>query len=223
MDTLVEFRDITYINEAGQTVFDRAGFSLFPGERVLVAAPVAAGKSVLLKLLAGFMEPGGGSVRLFGKDISKLDAAGLNAVKKRMGFVFQDAVLVSNLKVMENVALPLLYHTNLSCEASMERAAGLLEAAGFRGDLWGLPDLLPVHARKEVAVARALSLEPELLVFENITAGLTEPEKERISSLILRYLAGKSGRALLLTSTGEAVSAFFRPSRVLRIEGGRFI
>lgn len=223
MSAFVELEEVTFAGETGRLIFDRAGFNLFPGEKVLVAGPVASGKSVLVKLIAGLLKPAGGVVRLFGKDISRLDSSALNKLRSRVGFVFQPAVLVSNLKVIENVALPLLYHSDFTYEASLERAKKLLDMAGFHGDLWGLPDPLPLHERKTIAVARALSLEPDLLVCESLGAGLTEAGKEHLASVIVRFQGADAERALLFTSATEADSALFSPGRVLGIEGAKIV
>ncbi|MFQ5735268.1 MAG: ATP-binding cassette domain-containing protein [Thermodesulfobacteriota bacterium] len=223
MEPLVELTDVTYTNDAGRLIFDRAHLSLAPGEILLVTAPVGSGKGVLLKLISGLLAPEGGAVRLFGEGVAGISPSAFNGLKKRMGFVFQDTVLVSNLKVIENVALPMLYHTNTPPEECLELASELLGATGFKGDLWGLPDLLGFHDRKRVAVARALSMDPEVLVCESIGAGLTAFEKEVLASLILGFHACGPSRGLLFTSTSAADAPVFKACRVVRIEGGVFV
>ncbi|MBI5492205.1 MAG: ATP-binding cassette domain-containing protein [Deltaproteobacteria bacterium] len=222
MGPLIEIKDLTSSSDDGRKIFEGASLALSGGEKVLVTAPVSAGKSLLLKLIAGLVRPEGGVVRVFGEDIANLSGDGLKSIRKRMGFVFQDTTLISNLKVIENVALPMQYHTEISYASSMERARLLLEEAGFTGDLWALPGPLPLFAKKEVAAARALSLEPEIILCENITDGLTEFEKERVASFILGYHAS-GGKLLILTSNTGDEETFFRPGRMVRIEGRRLV
>ncbi len=222
-DPLIEIKEITCSSGDGRKVFEKASLKLFGGEKVLVTAPVASGKSLLLKLIAGLVKPEEGEVRVFGGDITRLSDSELKAIRKRMGFVFQDTTLISNLKVIENVALPVMYHTDMTFDASMERSRLLLEDAGFTGDLWALPGPLPLFAKKEVAAARAVSLGPEILLCENIAEGLTVSEMEKIASFILKYHGHYGGRLLILTSSTAAEAPFFRPDRRITIEGRRFV
>ena len=179
---LIELRGITCVSGDGGVVFEDAHLSLYAGERALIAGPPASGKGLLLKLISGLERPLRGEVFLFGKDIHGLKERELNGLRKRMGFVLNDNILISNLKVIENAALPLIYHSGLTYRESMERALELLELAGYRGDPWALPGPLPLYSRKEVCVARALSMEPDIVICESFTEGLTGDEKERLST-----------------------------------------
>lgn len=222
MGTLVDIKSVSCYNEAGRPLFEDANLSFSGGERVLIIAPVASGKSVLIRMLAGLSMPDKGTVSVFGEDIVSLTKDGLNKLRQRMGFVFHDSVLISNLKVIENVALPLIYHrAALSYEDAMQEAAMLLERTGFRGDLWGLPGVLPLYAKKEIALARALVLRPEIIVCENLWEGLTDTEKTGLSSLLLQYHESNPGGLLVFTALSDADAPHVRPHRVIRIEGSR--
>lgn len=219
---LIELRGITLRTDDGAFIFNGANLSLYPGERVLVTAPVASGKGVLIRLISGLVRPDEGSVILFGTDISDLKSERLAAIRKRLGLVFQDSILISNLKAVENVALPLLYHTDLPYDDAMARAMELLGLAGYRGDSWALPGPLPQHAKKEVAIARALALEPQALICESLSEGLTIEEQERLAGLLLKYQEQRPESLLVFTSTGTAEASLYRPDRVIRIEGRDF-
>lgn len=219
---LIEIKDVASTSGDGRKIFEGASLALFGGEKVLVTAPVSAGKSLLLKLIAGLVRPESGEVRVFGEDITRAGEERLRSIRRRMGFVFQDTTLISNLKVIENVALPMQYHTDVSYAASMERARALLEEAGYSGDLWALPGPLSLFAKKEVAAARALSLDPDIILCENVTEGLTEFEKERVASFILGYHAS-GGKLLILTSNTGDEARFFSPGRTVRIEERRLV
>ncbi len=221
--SLVELINVSSFMESGPAIFDGANLRLMAGERVLITAPVASGKSLFLKLLAGLSRPEKGVVFLFGRDMAELDADGLNQARSRMGFVFQENILISNLKVVENVALPILYHGSVSYEEAMKRSFELLEMTGFRGDAWSLPGPLPLYAKKEVALARALALDPDIIVCENIWDFLKEDEKTHISGLLNGYHSRRSNALMIFTANNENDAAYSRPDRVIRIESGSFI
>lgn len=221
--SLVELINVSSFMESGSAIFEGANLRLKAGERVLITAPVASGKSLFLKLLAGLSRPEKGVVFLFGRDISELDADGLNHARSRMGFVFQENILISNLKVVENVALPMLYHGSMSYEDAMERSFELLDMTGFRGDAWSLPGPLPHYAKKEVALARALALDPDIIVCENIWDFLKDEEKAHVSALLTGYQSRRSGALLIFTANNENDAPYSRPDRVIRIESGSFI
>ena len=174
MPAIIELKEVSVYNEDGRAVFEDANLNLSGGQCVLIAAPPASGKGALLKLLSGHALPDKGVVYLFGKDTGRLTKTGLNDARKRMGFILQDPILISNLKVIENVALPLLYHSELTADECYNEALKMLDLAGFAGGLWGLPGLLPAYARKSVAVAKALVMGPEVIVGENPAHGLNE-------------------------------------------------
>lgn len=222
MGTIVEIKSISCYTEAGRPLFEDASLSFSSGERVLVIAPVASGKSVLIRMLAGLIKPDKGTVEVFGEDISALARDELNKLRQRIGFVFHDSVLISNLKVIENVALPLMYHRSaISFEEAMQEAARLIEGTGFRGDLWGLPGMLPLYAKKEIALARALVLKPEIVVCENLWDGLTDTEKRSLSLLLIKYQEANPASLLVFTALNEAEASLVRPGRVVRIDGSR--
>lgn len=221
MAPLIEIRDVCCYGEDRRIVFDSANLVLNEGEKVLITAPLASGKSLLLRLIAGLSRPDKGAVLIHGIDITKLKLDELNDVRKKMGFVLHDNILISNLKVIENVALPLLYHSPLGYQEAMEKALELLDRAGFRADVWSLPGPLPLYVRKEAAIARALVLEPDIVVCENIWEGLTRSEKEHLSELLLGYHGASTKRLLVITAHGSANAAYIKPDRIIRIEGSR--
>lgn len=223
MPPVVEIEGITCSDGGGRLIFEDASLTLFAGEKVVVTAPLASGKGLLIRLVAGLARPDKGSVKVFGEDLSSLSKDRLNALRKRVGFVFHDNVLVSNLKVIENVSLPLLYHTDLPYEEVMERSLELLNLAGFTGDIWALPGPLPVYSRKEVSLAKALALDPEVLVCENLSYGLTGGELERLFNLVLNYHKGRKDSLLLMTALTDTETFLVKPERNIRIEGRRFV
>lgn len=220
---LVELKDLSLFSRDGRVVFERADARLSGGEKVIVTGPLGSGKGHFVRLLAGLVRPENGKLLLFGTETTGLDIEALNGLRKRMGFVLKESTLISNLKVLENVALPLLYHSDLSFEECMERALKLLGRTGYKGGLWDLPAHLPLHSRKEVAVARSLSLEPEVLVCENISTGLTEDERERMAGLLTDYQGGRADRLFVLLTNSESDIDLYEPDRVLTIVDGKLV
>lgn len=220
--SLIELKGITCASEEGEALFEDAHLSLHGGEKALITGPPASGKGLLIKLMAGLVRPVQGAVLLFGKDIAALKGSELDGLRKRIGFILADNILISNLKVVENAALPLIYHSGLAYRESMERAFKLLDLVGYRGDPWALPGPLPPYAKKEVCVARAISMEPDIVVCEDFSEGLAGPEKERLSAVIAGYHGASPGRLLVLTADDESEARLFKPDRVIRIEGRGF-
>lgn len=222
MAVLIELRGVSNFEKDGRAIFDNAELVLSGGERIIISAPLASGKSVLLRMLAGLSKPDEGAVYIFGRDIASAAPEELSGIRKRMGFVFQDSVLISNLKVIENVALPLLYHSDFSYEECLERALVLLDKTGFRGEAWGLPGPLPVYAKKEATIARALALEPEIIVCENLSSGLTNSEMEHLTGVLLEYHGKRPDRLLVMTTYIDSEIDLIKPDRVIRIVNGKF-
>lgn len=222
MDCLIEFKDVSLSAWEGRVIFDHAGLSLYAGERVLLTAPVASGKSDFVRLMAGLNRPDSGSLVVLGADLAGCGAIELTGVRRRMGFVFQENILISNLRVIENVALPLLYHLGGPYDKHMETAERLLLLTGFRGDPWAMPGPLPPYAKKEVAVARALALSPEIVVCENLTEGMTRNEKEFIAALLIDYQEAGPERLLVFTADDAGDAGLFKPTRKIEIRDCRF-
>ena len=143
------------------------------------------GKSTLLRLLAGLVKPDAGQIFLFGKDIAPLRERDLVPVRKRIGVVFQGAALFDSLTVFDNIAFPLRLHTRISEDEIRLRVAGLLERVGLPGIEERHPAELSGGMAKRVGIARALVLGPELVLFDEPTAGLDPGSARMICELIV--------------------------------------
>lgn len=224
MAVLVELKKVSGTSEDGMLAVEDATASFSSGQRVVITSANANAANCLLEIIAGIVPPTSGSSHLFGKDVSKLDLDILAELRTRVGFLFHDSVLVSNLKVIENVALPIIYHSELSYEDGMARAQKLLDLAGYRGEVWALPGPLPLHVRKKVCVARALALAPQVVICENIAAGLPHDEAMHLTELLVEYqLRRASDRLLIMTVDNAADAVLIKPDRHLRIEGSQLV
>ena len=219
-DPVVEIHGLHHHGPDGQRLFAEAELALFPGERVAIRGPEAGTIHALLLLLTGLASPAQGEIRLFGEALGRLGRRDVYALRRRIGVVFSRNPLVSNLRAVENVALPLMYHEQLSRAAALARARDLLEAAGFVDGLWALPDHLSPAPRKLVALARALVLRPEILAWEEPADGFDAEVLRRLWKLVDQSLPE---HALLLVTLRQPATAPLPADRVITIASGRFV
>jgi phospholipid/cholesterol/gamma-HCH transport system ATP-binding protein len=168
-----------------QKVLNGIGLSVASGETVVVLGRSGTGKSVLLKLLIGLQKPDFGSIRIQGQEITTLHFKELNRIRIKVGFLFQQAALYDSLSIEENVAFPLDRHSNLRRAERKDRVRELLEIVGMEQHGKKLPSQISGGMKKRVGLARALSLEPEIMLFDEPTAGLDPITAAEINNLIL--------------------------------------
>src|SRR5215472_1072901 len=207
--------------------FDRAevlrglSFQLERGETLVVMGGSSSGKTVLLRHVAGLIRPDAGEVRVFGLAIEKLSEEELLPIRRRMGYVFQGAALFDSLSVRENVAYPLREHTSLGEAEIEERVIGNLSVVGLSSDVLDLlPSELSGGMRKRVGIARALSVEPEMLLFDEPTAGLDPTNSKLVADLMLNLRGGVCDTAMVVTHDVELARTV--ADRVAVLIAGRF-
>ena len=168
-----------------QTVLDGLTFQLVAGQVTCVLGRSGTGKSVLLKLLIGLQQPDAGSIHLEGQDILRASTKELNEARKKVGFLFQESALYDSMTIEENVAFPLRRNTTLTKAECSERVHQLLGSVGLDRDLDKMPSDISGGMRKRVGLARALALEPAIVMFDEPTAGLDPITAAEIAKLIV--------------------------------------
>jgi phospholipid/cholesterol/gamma-HCH transport system ATP-binding protein len=178
------------------------------GETVAVLGRSGIGKSVLLKLIIGLQLSDSGSVKIDGQEITGLDAQQLNEVRKRIGFLFQEAALYDSLTVEENVDFPLSRHTKMSDADRRKRVRELLGSVGMDQDLEKMPSEISGGMQKRVGLARALALDPNILLFDEPTAGLDPITAAEIGKLILELKQKREMTAIVVTHDIRGAKVF---------------
>jgi len=167
-----------------------------------------AGKSVLLKLIIGLQQPDSGSVKIQGEEIAALKPDQLSEVRKKIGYLFQNGALYDSLSVEDNVAFPLSHNTKMPAAERKEKAKELLASVGMERDLNKMPSELSGGMQKRVGLARALALDPEILLFDEPTAGLDPITADEIGELIIGLKKQRKMTAVVVTHDIHGVKKF---------------
>jgi len=166
-------------------VLDDVSFQVPRGTALCVLGRSGTGKSVLLKQLVGLLKPDAGRIYVEEHEITALTASELARVRMRMGFLFQYSALFDSISVGENVAFPLRRHTRLSEAEIGERVTDKLRRVGLEGVLHKAPSEISGGMRKRVGLARALALEPQILLADEPSSGLDPVTSQEIDELLL--------------------------------------
>jgi phospholipid/cholesterol/gamma-HCH transport system ATP-binding protein len=170
-----------------QKVLNGVSLTVSRGETLAVLGRSGTGKSVMLRLIIGLEQPDSGSIRIHGQNIGGLALDEMGEIRKKMGFLFQHAALYDSMTVEQNVAFPLEHHRKKMPQAERrDRVKALLAEVGMENDLAKMPSDISGGMQKRVGLARALVLEPDILLLDEPTAGLDPISSAEIDDLVLR-------------------------------------
>lgn len=219
-ETLISVRDLR-VQFGDQEVLHGINLDIRRGETLVILGGSGSGKSTLLRALVALQEPSGGRILIMGMDLCRATPAELADYRKKLGISFQGGALFNSMTVGENVALPLREHTTLE-ESTIEIMVRLkLEEVGLAGFEDYLPSQLSGGMRKRAAVARALAMDPEILFFDEPSAGLDPIIAAGIDQLILKLK--EAFHMTVIVVTHELASAFLIADRMVLIEKGQVI
>lgn len=203
------------------TVLDNIDLDVYKGETLAVLGPSGTGKSTVLRSMIGLLEPNGGQIFIQGEDVSGLNEDGWNRLRMKMGMVFQYSALFDFLTVGENVAFGLRQHTDKSDEEIQGIVTQMLDLVGLPGTQDLYPAELSGGMKKRVGLARAIAVNPEIVLYDEPTAGLDPIMSRNISRLIKKTQEQLHVTSVLVTH--DMQSAFYAADRVAMLYEGHIV
>jgi len=220
MEPLIEVRHLSSEYD-GEPVLKDVSIEVYPKEIMVILGPSGCGKSTLLKHIVGLLDPVAGDVKLFGRGLEEMSEDEYRETLKNMGMLFQGGALLGSMTVGENVALPINEHTDLDEETIDLVVSIKLSLVGLAGCEKLMPSQLSGGMRKRAGLARALALDPEVLLFDEPTAGLDPITSAGLDRLILRLRRALSMTAVIVTHELKSVRAI--ADRVTMLDDGEVI
>jgi phospholipid/cholesterol/gamma-HCH transport system ATP-binding protein len=213
----ISVRDLR-VNYGEREILHGVTFDVNPGETLVILGGSGSGKSTLLRTLVGLEHAKSGEVWVGGKNLATISVSELNEIRKKMGMSFQGSALFGSMSVGENVALPLREHTPLDA-STIEIVVRLkLEQVGLSGYEHYMPAQLSGGMKKRAAVARALAMDPQILFFDEPSAGLDPIIAAGVDELILKMK--KAFGMTIVVVTHELASAFLIADRMVLLDRG---
>lgn len=193
-ENLVEVTDLQFQYE-NRCVFDTVNINIERGKITAIMGPSGTGKTTLLRLIGALLTPDAGEIIVDGLNIHKLAYKKLSELRNRMGLLFQNSALFTDLNVFDNVAFPIRWHTDLSADMIHDIVLMKLQAVGLRGAAYLMPAQLSGGMTRRVALARAIALDPQLIMYDEPFTG-----QDPISKGILVRLIKNLNQLLQTTS-----------------------
>ncbi len=200
METMIKIRNL-YKSFGSNEVLKDLNLTLHKGENIVVLGKSGIGKSVLTKCIVGLLQHDKGTIELFGKDISKLDDAELDEIRKKIGYLFQGGALYDSMSVRENLQFPLLRSRFMqnSLTDIESRIEEVLESVGLSDAIDKMPSELSGGMKKRIGLARTLILRPEIIFYDEPTTGLDPVTSKEISELLIRIQNKYNTSSIIIT------------------------
>ncbi len=219
-ESVISLRNLR-VSYGEREILHGISFDVVRGETLVILGGSGSGKSTLLRTLVGLEKPSAGEIWIKGRDLAKTSAADMDEIRTRIGMSFQGGALFGSMTVGENVALPLREHTHLE-DSTIEIILRLkLQQVGLEGFEYYTPAQLSGGMKKRAAVARALAMDPEILFFDEPSAGLDPIIAAGIDELILELK--RAFHMTIIVVTHELASAFLIADRMLLIDKGNIV
>jgi phospholipid/cholesterol/gamma-HCH transport system ATP-binding protein len=219
-EAMISLRNLR-VSYGEREILHGISFDVMRGETLVILGGSGSGKSTLLRTLVGLESPTSGEIWLKGKNIAAISAAEMDEIRKKVGMSFQGGALFGSMSVGENVALPLREHTKLE-DSTIEIILRLkLDQVGLAGFENYMPSQLSGGMKKRAAVARAMAMDPEILFFDEPSAGLDPIIAAGVDQLILDLK--KAFHMTIVVVTHELASAFLIADRMVLIDKGNVV
>jgi len=196
---VIELQNVS-MRFGGEVILRNINFSVASGEIFVLVGPSGHGKTVLLKIMAGILCPTEGEVWIEGQNFYQLSASGQDRLRRKMGMLFQKNALFDSLTSGENIGFPLVETTSLSTDEINTRVSHYLSAVGLDHARTLYPDEISGGMQKRLGIARALALDPEIVFYDDPTAGLDPITSRRIVDLILKLSRERKSTAVAITN-----------------------
>jgi phospholipid/cholesterol/gamma-HCH transport system ATP-binding protein len=219
-DAMISLRDLR-VNYGEHEILHGISFDVRREETLVILGGSGSGKSTLLRTLVGLEKPTSGEIWIKGQNIAALSEAELDEIRKKIGMSFQGGALFGSMTVGENVALPLREHTKLEDSTIQIMLRLKLEQVGLEGFEYYMPSQLSGGMKKRAAVARALAMDPEILFFDEPSAGLDPIIAAGIDQLIVELK--QAFRMTIIVVTHELASAYLIADRMVLIDKGKIV
>lgn len=220
IEPLVKIRDLVY-RRGGRVIFDGMDIDIHRGKLTAIMGPSGTGKTTLLRLIGGQLQPDAGTVHVDGESVPDLGYRQLYELRKRMGMLFQNGALLTDLNVFDNVAFPLREHTKLNETMIRDLVLMKLHAVGLRGARDFMPSELSGGMSRRVALARAIALDPMMIMYDEPFTG-QDPISMGVLVALLRTLTDALGLTSVVVShdVNESLSI---ADYVYVISGGKVV
>jgi len=195
---------------------------VFKGENVVVLGRSGTGKSVLIKIIVGLLQPDKGSVNVLGQEVTKLNGKDLDALRLKIGFSFQNSALYDSMNVRENLEFPLKMNVkHLSKQEINNAVEEVLEAVGLKDKIKQMPSDLSGGQKKRIGIARTLILKPEIMLYDEPTSGLDPITSTEINELINSVQEKYNTSSIIITH--DLTCAKETGDRIAMLLGGQFL
>lgn len=220
VDAYIKVRNLSFYR-GGRAIYKDVSLTIPRGKITAVMGPSGTGKTTLLRLIAAQLAPDSGTILVDGQDVHALSRTELYIVRKKMGMLFQSGALFSDMSVAENIAFPMEEHTTLEAKAIADIVAQKLHSVGLRGASKLMPSELSGGMARRVALARAIALDPELVLYDEPFTG-QDPISKGVLVKLIRQLNVQSNITSVLVSH-DVKESLSIADHVCILAGGRVI
>jgi len=218
---IVEIDRVSFGYDSARPVLHGVSLRIEPGSVVGIMGQSGCGKTTLLRIVAGWLKPSAGGLRVLGRDVAALDGEGIFALRRKIGMLFQFGALFTDMTVFDNVAFQMREHTDLPADLVNDLVLMKLEAVGLRGAAQLMPSALSGGMARRVALARAIALDPQLMLYDEPFTGL-DPISLGVIARLIRTLNDSLGQTAIVVSH-DVEECFAIVDYVYFVSAGRIV